>query len=518
MIFTAVQYYSPATDWFSFNYNQLVGVVNFTIDELTERTVNQFFKEIPIFLIVIASCCEKLAIKVLKKGADPNAKSQSISALHLAAAKGYYDLVDLLLEKGADPNALDFSKNNYLYSLQSGLVPSRYKHPFLLKCLQEERLTDLYDYHKEFVSVTPLREYFELHPVNEQTHKEWKTIYATRLCAHLFDIGGHIQLTEKSQREKKVLIQLEGLISACKIMLKITRWLEKHKESLDIPIEIIEKIIAFSKLAANPEVPTADYLQRIQSGEPTLIISASYQHSWVVLFFGDFFALCNFVGEIDFYPYDPSSLQEDVLQALLDASALDSEGETRSKVEKLKKCTISSDTSVHLEYRKRLVWNSETATGNCVWKSVEAALTVCFAVYGFQKNVPDEEIKRWNENFFIDFKIYSASRYLSTIQNKESPYKPNLIFIENLVQVIESQKDSSERVKNFLEKARLFIEENQIEDIGSRSDSSFEEKSLNPIFKVEKEPKDYGEGYRHLIKFSKIPTITFLEPDDQSGE
>jgi ankyrin repeat protein len=50
-----------------------------------------------------------IAERLLKAGADPNARGLGQTALHIAARRGHRELAVLLLEKGADPNAASFS-------------------------------------------------------------------------------------------------------------------------------------------------------------------------------------------------------------------------------------------------------------------------------------------------------------------------------------------------------------------------------------------------------------------------
>lgn len=52
----------------------------------------------------------------LKLGADPNTKDHhGRSALHIAASKGYTEVVEILLDQGADPNQNDILRNTPLH-------------------------------------------------------------------------------------------------------------------------------------------------------------------------------------------------------------------------------------------------------------------------------------------------------------------------------------------------------------------------------------------------------------------
>jgi uncharacterized protein len=79
--------------------------VNELLREDARRSAERGAHDFPLLLFTtFGQERAEIAEILLKAGADPNANMRGITALHLAARKGYVQLAELLLGRGADPN------------------------------------------------------------------------------------------------------------------------------------------------------------------------------------------------------------------------------------------------------------------------------------------------------------------------------------------------------------------------------------------------------------------------------
>jgi hypothetical protein len=89
-----------------------------------------------IALIAYSAYAEQrpeIADLLLRSGASVEAKSLGLSALHLAAGKGYVELAGVLLNHGADVNAIAMSRGQEVTPLAMAISGKREKVADLLK-------------------------------------------------------------------------------------------------------------------------------------------------------------------------------------------------------------------------------------------------------------------------------------------------------------------------------------------------------------------------------------------------
>lgn len=80
-----------------------------------KTTVRPLLMERDLFNSVLTNNVEKVRV-LLREGTNPNSTDEQMrSALHIAASKGYAEIVDLLLRFGANPNKHDCLQNTPLH-------------------------------------------------------------------------------------------------------------------------------------------------------------------------------------------------------------------------------------------------------------------------------------------------------------------------------------------------------------------------------------------------------------------
>lgn len=436
--------------------SKLAKILNSWIDKVPSETVNSNHLGIPLLHHVMACCDEASVLKVLEKGADPNSTTDTgVRPLHLAAMRHFPTVAFALIEKGADPFAKDYTAATPLnHALSYYRTQGLAKKMISSELLQKSDPFYLYDSYKQ-LKIDWMAPHIQILLTNNpHLHNQWKEFYLIKICSHLFEVEGNMELTATDKSTEPLSFWREGLTSPMKLLNKIGKCTDKMASPF--PNKTRELISSLCKFAAdNIQLSDEDHLARIQSGHPTLIVSSKWSHSWYVLIYKSYFITCDGnLDEIALHRYDVSALTANLIGKLRNLAYSDNNNDAGFIIRYVKELLNLNFEMLSTVYAKYLNWIRQTI-GNCTWKSLDCAIVALILlefVIDKKTNLPLIDIDSHTvSNLFVsdpsmtdpiqiplldlwklELKLYFASRYISRLEKPEHPYKPDYTLLGHM--------------------------------------------------------------------------------------
>lgn len=434
----------------------LLTVVQSWVGTLSKDRGNSFYEGIPLLHHIMISCDESTALMALQNGADFLAETETgITALHLAILCNYQRLASALIRAGVNISSKDYTGStplnhalNYIRTL-----------PIAQKLIEQNALKDsdlfyVYDSYKQLniKSMAPL-----INQLLIPTHlrEQWKEFYLTKICSHIFGVMGVRGLERAGASVRKIQFLREGLIAPMKFLYKIgkrTRDMENAWPQL--LKDMVFDLCMFA--SRNSELSDSDYLERIKTGKPTLIITGKWIHAWYVLLYQSYYIICDSnLKEIAFCRYDKESLTEDIIGQLRYHCAYpDSRHVVDYTVESIKETLKVKLDSKSFEYSKHIMLDDESSN-NCTWKSFELAVNALLiieyilhqdvhglsGIFGTFNGVSQAQLMRiW----VLDLQLYFAQCYLIRHENEQGYYKPDFYLLNKMKELVNNKMNDVE--------------------------------------------------------------------------
>ncbi|MDP1834431.1 MAG: hypothetical protein Q8K75_00750 [Chlamydiales bacterium] len=423
------------------------------IERLCPLTANASYNGMPLLHHLIVCCDESFALQLLEKGANPNTTTSSgISALSIAIIRNYQRLAQDLMRRGArfDADATDYAGFSPIFwSLQTSNTVNIAKqmflqyplsiHPELIYSLYKDlKISWLNDTVRQILTVDP------------DVHERWKERYLTKVCANIFGIIGDAILPATQPHIKPLIFSREGLSSPQKFISKIGNFVGKLAGVWPTELkECVYDLCAFA--SAGLDYSDEDYLARIESGEPTLILSHSWLHSWDALFYNGYLVICNFEGSIQFHRYDSKSLSEEQIASLRQCTNLIPTDQVANVIlDLMLKLKVSQDESC-TELNKTLAWVPDSI-GNCTWKSLEGAISALLLLRKEKVGIIP-----WVRSL----QLHLADRYISRHEKGQNLlYHPDEFLITQMIAKIGSTSYDFQ-AREIVQRGRLLVRNNQ---------------------------------------------------------
>lgn len=476
-LFQFFSHIRPVVGINSEEWNMVIGKFLSRIAENPDpKLLSETIEGVPLFFLVIAFCDEKAALYFLRKGVDPNLETAQfrISALHLAAKRGYFRLIEALLEKNARCDK-DFSGHSYLsYMIEprSFIDPDKFIEDHFHKEENFDKWSQflIYDAHKSLGGTDWTNQYLKKYPLDAHEAFTYKQLYRNKMCAHLFDVGGKMQYFSAHARMRGEIMEREGAFTPHTMAKKVAKCL-KNEPNPKMTQETVKELVGLCEFASCVEKRPEEHVQRILEGKPTFVLSHSKGHSWNALFYNDYFVLCNHHKSnekmVQFYTYDKNKLDARVIENLMTLSIFDSNAESERRVKEMISLLDAKVVEKDFTYQKQKV-------GNCVWKSFEWGVDA----FLFLKN----DTEYLNTNWKIDVQLHYGRLYLKFLEKEDAIYNQDTFLIQSMIAQLESKKESAslephekEKIAAFIEKATPFLDHPD-----SKSD---EKKFFEPILK-----------------------------------
>jgi len=382
--------------------------VRFLLKGLSEREANVVDKRGFTAMDCAISMGRLDLIELLGEKCNPNIGGKK-PPLKSAIASGNLEVVEALLNlKKIDPN-LKKEKIKPLELALTGMVkdekPTESKSQAIVKSLLAHPKVDLRGVNlKQYNLQGP--EFKNIRDLLEIRVSEFKLKEKLPKAAHILDLSGEVRLKgvrrvnsvcrrafaledlnlrygkarelDSSRVKKEVTVQLEGAPTARTFYSKISKGLKKYggtnqnllsdKESRTLGA--ISQAYGFSALPHK----ASELLERVNKGELTVIETGFKGHSVTVLFWKDYFVLCN-RGDasrrpIEVYRYKKDALTEEMVQKIMDARNHPAKNYKKLFHHELpEKLSFERDQKV-----EQRVFLPEQVVGNCTWKSSETGV------------------------------------------------------------------------------------------------------------------------------------------------
>ncbi|MDP1834433.1 MAG: hypothetical protein Q8K75_00760 [Chlamydiales bacterium] len=400
--------------------------IHLLIEKLNPSTINGCtFQGIPLFHHAILCCDEALCLRLLEKGADPDTKSDSgISVLSLALIRNYQELAMALMLKGADIAALDYSGNSPVWLSLNHNNTTNIAQAMLALCNTPLPPKALYERYKELNIDWLKPSITQMCNALPDLHEEWKEQNLATICAHLFELKGEATLPSAKCYGPPLIFSREGMNGVHKFLGKVGNFTKKLAGIWSDDLKACVSSACY--FSANDIIRSdEDYLTRIKAGEPTIIVSHSFMHSWNAMFYGDYFVVGNLNGTVEVFRYDKSYLTEDMIGAIRRFTAFTPGEEVESIIAGIKQRLKATQDEKCKELCKSAMWSKQTI-GNCTWKSIECIIGTLLLIRGEQPAL----LPNWNQSM----QVYFADRYISRHEKGHGlPYFPDKHLLDEMV-------------------------------------------------------------------------------------